>query len=113
MGDLARVRLLALMQGVRALAQRTGGRLADVRVADGAAPAVRDAVAGALVRDAIATATPEGPVALAVRAAWRLADLGNPGAGRDGTPQVRAILERVAGPETSDREYVEIGRAHV
>ena len=102
----ARVRLLALVQGVRALAQRTGGSLADVRVADGAAPAVRDAVAGALARDAVATATPQDLEALAVRTAWRLGDLGSPGAGRDGTPQLRAILGRVAGPETSDREHV-------
>ncbi|NBT25161.1 MAG: type III-A CRISPR-associated protein Cas10/Csm1 [Actinobacteria bacterium] len=104
--DLALVRLLALMQAVRALASRTGGSLADVHVADGAAPAVRDAVAGALARDAVATATPQDLEALAVRTAWRLADLGSPGAGRDGTPQVRAILGRVAGPETSDREHV-------
>lgn len=96
---LLRVRLLALVQGVRDFARRTGhdaGRI-ELSGTPVPVPALKSAFDWALRLD-VARAT--DPEALAVRAASALADPGSPGADARGPAQVRAILTRVAGPET-------------
>jgi CRISPR-associated protein Csm1 len=57
-----------------------------------------------MAHDAVAMATADDREALAVRVARRLSDLGSPGAEANGIGQLRAILGRVAGPETNQKE---------
>ncbi|MBU6367834.1 MAG: hypothetical protein KJT01_16585, partial [Gemmatimonadetes bacterium] len=98
------MRLLALVQGVRDLARRAGGNLSEVRPPTSAVPAVGAAFAAVTAQDVVATATAADRAALAVRMARRLSDFGSPGAEANGTAQLRAILGRVAGPETDRKE---------
>ena len=98
--DLALVRLLALMQGVRALANRAGADVRTLRLPPGAGESLTEVFFLGLTTD-IATASSRD--ATAVRIASVLADPGSPGANPRGPSQVRSILACVAGPETNGR----------
>ena len=97
----ARVRLLALVQGVRDLARRAGGNLSEVQLASNPSPVVRAAVDWA--RGVTLDAPTDDLAILAVRLAGNLANPGTPGAVPNGPSQVRSILSTVRGASSDER----------
>ncbi len=105
MDDVALVRLLALMQAVRALASRAGTSVETLVPPSDAARAVRDAVAWATSIDL--DAPTDVPAIMAVQLAGSLANPGHPGAIESGPPQVRSILATVRGSDNLARPPVD------
>ena len=97
--DLARVRLLALMQAVRALASRAGADVGTLRLPPGAGESLTNAFSDALRAD---IAKPAGLPARIVGAASRLAS-SEPVRSSASQPRLRTLLAAVAGQETQGK----------
>lgn len=97
--DLALVRLLALMQAVRALASRAGADVGTLRLPPGAGESLTNAFSDALRAD---IAKPAGLPARIVGAASRLAS-SEPVRSSASQPRLRTLLAAVAGQETDGK----------